>query len=99
MNIKIRLSFKKKIFDNNKVFINIIIKDNITLKFNDNSIYQSQNIKSKEIKEISLLEDFYGQLSSIEISITKDKIRLDYLFLPISIRNNILYKKKFNVFK
>ena len=51
----------------------------------------------KEVKEIFILENFYGQLSSINVSIESNENEIKYEFVPISIRNNncIYYYKKF----
>ena len=63
--------------------------NNIFIKFffDKEEVSFNQKIKLKEIKTISLLEEFYGQISSIEVVIGKDKNRIKYKFLPISIRN------------
>jgi len=59
-------------------------------------IYQMKTI-IKEVKEIFILENFYGQLSSINVSIESNENEIEYEFVPISIRNNncIYYYKKF----
>ena len=64
--------------------------NNIFIKFffDKEEVSFNQKIKLKEIKAISLLEEFYGQISSIEVVIGKDKNRIKYKFLPISIRND-----------
>ena len=51
----------------------------------------------KEVKEIFFLENFYGQLSSIIVSIIANDNKIEYEFVPISIRNDncIYYYKKF----
>jgi hypothetical protein len=50
----------------------------------------------KEVKEIFILQNFYGQLSSIIVSIKTNENEIEYEFVPISIRNdNIYYYKKF----
>ena len=55
---------------------------------------------NKEIKEIILFEEFYGQISSIDILIGNDKSNIEYQFLPLSIRNkNIIYYIKKKIFK
>ena len=63
--------------------------NNILTKFifEKKDISLKNKIKIKEIKAISLLEEFYGQVSSIEVIFGTDKNRLKYKFLPISIRN------------
>ena len=78
-----------------KVFI-IKINENIMYKFNDKISNINPLNKLKEIKTISLLEDFYGQISSIELSIKEEKEVVEYQFLPFSIRNDntIYYIKK-----
>ena len=72
---------------------NIITK----FSFEKKDISLKYKAKLKEIKEISLLEDFYGQVSSIEVIIGRDKNHIKYKFLPISIRNDkyIYYIEKF----
>ena len=85
---------KGKIDLNKPKVINIRINENIIFKFNDKMI--SIPAKLKNIKTISLLEDFYGQISSIKISLLKEKEIIDYNFQPFSIRddNTIYYIKK-----
>ena len=57
-----------------------------------------KNKKIIKVKKISLLEEFYGQITSIELSIGKNENELSYqyLFNPISIRdeNYIYFYKK-----
>ena len=57
----------------------------------------------KEVKDISLFEQFYGQITSIDVIIVNDKNNnIKYQFLPLSIRNqNIIYyiKKTINILK
>ena len=49
----------------------------------------------KEVKEIFILENFYGQLSSIIVSIITNENEIEYEFVPISIRNdNCIYYYK-----
>jgi len=79
----------------------------IDFKINHDSIYfESKGSKKfkyqlktkiKEIKEIFILENFYGQISSIIVSIKSNENEIEYEFVPISIRNNncIYYYKKF----
>ena len=78
-----------------KAFI-IKINENIMYKFNEKIVNINPINKLKEIKTISLLEDFYGQISSIELSIIEEKEVVQYQFLPFSIRNDntIYYIKK-----
>ena len=51
----------------------------------------------KEVKEIYILDNFYGQLSSIIVSIKTNENKIEYEFVPISIRNDncIYYYKKY----
>ena len=58
----------------------------------------SQNVKLDQISEISILEKFTGQISSINVSIGKDGNIIEYNYLPISIRNEnkMYYYKKTN---
>jgi len=55
--------------------------------FEKTEVNFGKKIKIKEVKSIFLLEDFYGQVSSIEVVIEKDKNKIKYKFLPISIRS------------
>ena len=55
--------------------------------FEKSELSLKKKIKIKEVKTISLLEEFYGQVTSIEVIIGRDKNRAKYKFLPISIRN------------
>ena len=88
--------FKEKINTQEIKIIKIIINENIKVEFDENNIGIIPKNKITEIKEISLFEEFYGQFSSIEITIIKDKNEIEYQFLPYSIRNNneIYYFKK-----
>ena len=88
--------FKEKRNNKEIKMIKIIINDNIKVEFNENNINMVLKKKITEINEIALLEEFYGQFSSIEITLIKDKIEIEYQFLPFSIRNNneIYYIKK-----
>ena len=55
-------------------------KGNISMSINTN------------IKDILLLVGYYGQISSIGITIGENDNKIEYDFLPISIRNeNIVY--------
>ena len=56
----------------------------------------TKNVVLNDIKNISLLQEFYGQISSIELSIGNTKNKIEYEFLPLSIRNEyeIYYFKK-----
>ena len=85
---------KEKINDTKWENINIIISDEIRFEHNKNIFSIPHNLS--EIKSILLLEEFYGQISDIEISIGKDKNKICYQFLPILLRNdnNIYYIKK-----
>ena len=51
----------------------------------------------KEVKEIYILDNFYGQISSILVSIKTNENKIEYEFVPISIRNDncIYYYKKY----
>ncbi len=80
--------------------INIIFKNDEAKKINLDIENKSVNIimkVQKDFKEILLFEDFFGQISSINISIMfKNNGILEYEFLPTSIRNEntIYYMKK-----
>jgi hypothetical protein len=56
----------------------------------------TKNVVLNEIKCISLFQEFYGQISSIELTIGNSKNKIEYEFLPLSIRNEneIYYFKK-----
>ena len=85
--------------------------DSIIIKINKNKITTefkltekefslNQKVELNQIETISLLEDFYGQISLIEISISKNSNEnIKFKFFPISIRNeNTIFhiKKKVN---
>ena len=81
----------KKISDNQRL-------ESIIIKINKNGIYTRFNFHQKvfslahkvqldEIETISLLEDFYGQITLIEISMTNGNKSVKYKYFPISIRN------------
>ena len=55
-----------------------------------------ESIKLDEIKEVNILEYFFGRISSINISIQKEATKVEYHYYPIAIRNgnNIYYYKK-----
>ena len=86
--------------DNDKLkSINFTIESKViytNFKKDKKEIKLVENVELTEISEIYILENFYGQISSIEIFIEKDVNRIEYYFLPISIRNenNIYYYKK-----
>ena len=54
------------------------------------------NVELDEIQEIYFFQDFYGQISSIDVTINNGNNKEKYKFLPISIRNgdSIYYYKK-----
>ena len=75
----------------NSIFIEFKTENNIS-----NPIFENQIVFS-EIKEINILEEFYGQISSIEVGIEKNNSKIEYIFQPISIRNEnymYFYEKK-----
>ena len=81
-----------KINSNNQRLESIIItinKNSIYTKFNltQEEFSLTSKVQLDEIETISLLEDFYGQISLIEISMTNDNKSIKYKFFPISIRN------------
>jgi len=93
----------KKNFDNQRLeSIIITINQNlINSKFNlaETNFSLTRKVQIDEIETISLLEGFYGQVSLIGISITKESKITKYKFFPISIRNgNTIFhiKKKVN---
>ena len=91
----VKYKYIKETINNKKLEnINIIINDEIRLEHESN-VFLIPN-KITEIKTISLLEDFYGQISCIEISIGKNKNKILYHFFPFLLRNdnNIYYIKK-----
>ena len=85
---------KEKIGNKKFENINIIINDEIKFEIDKNKFSVSH--KTSQIKVISLLEEFYGQIFSIEISIGTNKNKIEYQFLPYILRNdnNIYYIKK-----
>ena len=75
----------------NSIFIEFKTENNTS-----NPIFENQIVFS-EIKEINILEEFYGQISSIEVGIEKNNSKIEYIFQPISIRNEnymYFYEKK-----
>ena len=81
-----------KINSNNERLESIIItinKNSIYTKFNlaQNDFSLFSKVQLDEIEKISLLEDFYGQISLIEISMTNGNKSVKYKYFPISIRN------------
>ena len=87
----------------NKKLIKIIINININailieFRFEKNEFnFKIENkININQINNILLLEEFYGQISSLELSITKNNDKIEYQFLPISIRdeNCVFHIKK-----
>ena len=67
----------------------------IEFQFEEKYFGFSEKIKLKKIKNITLLEDFYGQISSLTLSIGKNNNKIEYSFEPISLRNeNIIFPKK-----
>jgi len=78
----IKININEKI-----IFVEFEAKEEFNIK---------KNVIINDIKCISLFQEFYGQISSIEISIGNNKNKIEYEFLPLSIRNEneILYFKK-----
>ena len=76
--------------------ININSKKNMIIEFLNKKCNIEKKIETNTIKKISLLEEFYGQISSIQISIGNDKNKIEYVFVPLSIRNDnsIFYLQK-----
>ena len=77
----------------------IITSDKIDIEFNTNKREMKivENVKLDEIQDIYIFESFFGQISSIDISLSFDKKKVNYYFRPISIRNDnfiYYYKKK-----
>ena len=89
--------------------INFIINTKslyLEIKTEKKSFTISKEIKNlSEIEEINILEEFYGQISSVEISIEENSQKIQYIFQPISIRNKkdiffyekIIKGEKFNL--
>ena len=87
------------IFGQKLIYINITIcNKNIYLHAKSDKKYfkMSTVFNFDELEEINILENFYGQLSLIEVSLEKSNNKIEYSFYPISIRNenNIYYYKK-----
>jgi len=75
-----------------------IYPDSIYLEsIGERKFYHKREANNKEIKEIFILENFYGQLSSIIVSVITNVNEIEYEFAPISIRNDnyIYYYKKY----
>jgi hypothetical protein len=99
----VKYSELKKNSDNQRLesIIITINKNSINTEFKlaQKEFSITQKVQLDEIEAISLLEDFYGQISLIEISMTKSNKSIKYKFFPISIRNgNTIFhiKKKVN---
>ena len=90
--------FKDNFGDEGLKSIKIIINEkNIFIEFEDKKEFNIiKNVALNDIKCISLFQEFYGQISSIELSIGNSKNKIEYEFLPLSIRNEneIYYFKK-----
>ena len=87
--------------ENNNEFNNINFSINSKMvytefKTNKRKMKIMENFVLNEISEIYILENFFGQISSIDISVRKEGKIIEYNFLPISIRNenNIYYYRK-----
>ena len=89
---------KEKIKNKKIENINIIISNEIKIEFNENNCFISHEAKLNIINQITLLEDFFGQICSINILIEKYNQNIEYQFLPISIRNNVIYYIKKNAY-
>ena len=69
----------------------IINKNKITTDYtfnNKDNVSISESAELEDLEYILLFEDFYCQISSIDIVIDKDINKLKYKFLPVSIRDN-----------
>ena len=90
--------FRDCIGDEGLKTIKININENIIfIEFEAKKEFNiTKNLDTKDIKSISLLQEFYGQISSIEISVGNSKNKIEYEFLPLSLRNEneIYYSKK-----
>jgi len=88
----IKYSELKKNSDNQKLesIIITIKKNSIITEFYlaEKKFSSTHNVQLDEIKSISLLEDFYGQISLIEILMKREYRNIKYKFFPISIRND-----------
>ena len=87
---------KKNIYNQKLSCIKIkVLPDNIEIffEFDKKNIVISEKVKLNIIKSIILLENFYGQVSSIELSLESDRGNTEFIFLPNSIRkeNKIFY--------
>ena len=70
---------------------------NINFEFDKKNFSIKENSKCMIIRNILLLENFYGQVSSIKLTIREKRNKKEYLFLPISIRNeNTIFYKYLN---
>ena len=91
----------KKNMDDKKLRIIKISIDsdsiNIIFEFDNKNFSIKENSKCLIIRNIILLENFYGQVSSIKLTIREKRNKKEYLFLPISIRNeNTIFYKNLN---
>ena len=93
----------KEIIDFENIYkiekIKIIItkeKEKVKREIKKMKLIIPMKLKNNNIIEILLLEEYYGQISSIDISIGKKENKIKYVFAPISIRNDntIYYLKK-----
>ena len=75
-----------------------ITSDKIDIEFSTNKreMKIAENVKLDEIQDIYILEYFFGQISSIIVSLSLDQNKTEFHFLPISIKNDntIYYLKK-----
>ena len=78
-------------------YINFIIslnKIDIEFKTNKKKMTITENVDLGKIQEISFFQNFYGQISSIEVLISRNKKSEKFYFYPISIRNGEIYYLK-----
>ena len=87
--------------ENNNKFNNINFSINSKMvytefKTNKREMKIMESFVLNEISEIYILENFFGQISSIDISLQKEGKIIEYNYFPISIRNenNIYYYRK-----
>ena len=91
---------KKNCIEQKLKIINFLIDSNnikVNFKFEKKNFGFTEKVKLKKIKSIILLESFYGQISSIKLSIGKINNNKEYDFTPFLLRNeNTIFPRNIN---
>ena len=91
---------KRNCIEQKLKIIDFIIDSNkikADFKFTERNFSFSEKVKLKKFKYITLLEGFFGQISSIKLIIGKINDNKEYDFTPFLLRNeNLLFPKNIN---